>query len=129
MRLCVLRPIGPGRGVSGPLWLLSLHWQRSSPRGRSAHLSFADRAAGAAGVRGVQDVRALLADPSRIEAEYARRVQEQASSSPQREHLQARRQRVQRGLTRLIDAYAEGLLDKAEFEPRVRGAKQRLSEL
>jgi site-specific DNA recombinase len=77
-----------------------------------------------------QDVRALLADPSRVQAEYARRLKEQTSSlSPQHEQLQARRQRVQRGLTRLIDAYTEGLLDKTEFEPRLRGAKQRLSEL
>jgi len=77
-----------------------------------------------------RDVRALLADPSRIQAEYGRRVKEQgASMSPQREQLQAQRQRVQRGLTRLIDAYTEGLLDKAEFEPRLRSVKQRLREL
>lgn len=75
-----------------------------------------------------QDVRALLADPSRVQAEYARRVKER-NSSPQHEQLQARRQRVQRGLARLIDAYTEGLLDKTEFEPRLRGVKQRLNEL
>jgi site-specific DNA recombinase len=77
-----------------------------------------------------QDVRSLLADPSRIQTEYSRRLKEQAfATSPQQQQLQARRQRVQRGLTRLIDAYAEGLLDKTEFEPRLCAAKQRLREL
>ena len=75
------------------------------------------------------DVRALLDNPSRIQAEYKRRLKERPATSPQQEQLQARRQRVQRGLARLIDAYAEGLLEKTEFEPRVRSAKQRLSEL
>jgi hypothetical protein len=38
-------------------------------------------------------------------------------------------QRVKRGIARLIDAYEEGLLDKMEFEPRIRGARERLSKL
>ena len=36
---------------------------------------------------------------------------------------------VQRGISRLIDAYETGLLEKEEFEPRVRNAKQRLARL
>jgi site-specific DNA recombinase len=36
---------------------------------------------------------------------------------------------VKRGIARLIDAYGEGLLDKSEFEPRIRRAKERLAEL
>jgi site-specific DNA recombinase len=75
------------------------------------------------------DVRSLLADPSRIQAEYERRLKERPSPLPQHEHLQAQRRRVQCGLTRLIDAYTDGLLDKAEFEPRLRDVKQRLSKL
>jgi site-specific DNA recombinase len=76
-----------------------------------------------------EDVRALLKDPSRIQAEYERRLEDRPASSPHHEQLQTRRQRIQRGLTRLIDAYTEGLLEKSEFEPRLRSAKQRLSEL
>lgn len=76
-----------------------------------------------------EDVRALLADPNRIKAEYHRRVKDKSAPSPQREHLAAQRQRTQRGLARLIDAYAEGLLEKAEFEPRAQAARKRLSEL
>ena len=37
--------------------------------------------------------------------------------------------RAAQAVTRLLDGYTEGLLDKAEFEPRIRVAKQRLSEL
>src|SRR5262249_20542651 len=37
--------------------------------------------------------------------------------------------KVKRGIARLIDAYEEGLLDKSEFEPRTRGAKERLAKL
>ena len=36
---------------------------------------------------------------------------------------------MRRGIGRLIDSYAEGLIDKAEFEPRISGLKQRLSQL
>src|SRR5207247_5539649 len=76
------------------------------------------------------DVRALLADPERIEAEYQRRAQEETdATSPQRQQLDARRQRATQAVTRLLDAYTEGLLDKSEFEPRLRAAKQRLSAL
>jgi site-specific DNA recombinase len=38
-------------------------------------------------------------------------------------------QKVKRGIARLIDAYEEGLLDKSEFEPRIRTAKDRLTKL
>jgi site-specific DNA recombinase len=36
---------------------------------------------------------------------------------------------VQRTIARLIDAYGDGLLEKEEFEPRVRTAKERLALL
>ncbi|MER8837013.1 hypothetical protein [Mesorhizobium sp. M0909] len=36
---------------------------------------------------------------------------------------------LRRGIGRLIDSYAEGVIDKAEFEPRIAGLKQRLSQL
>ena len=36
---------------------------------------------------------------------------------------------MRRGVGPLIDSYAEGVIDKAEFEPRIAGLKQRLSQL
>ncbi len=36
---------------------------------------------------------------------------------------------LRRGIARLIDGYAEGIIDRAEFEPRISGMKQRLFRL
>jgi site-specific DNA recombinase len=36
---------------------------------------------------------------------------------------------VRRGVARLIDSYAEGFIDKQEFEPRIRRLRQRLADL
>ncbi len=36
---------------------------------------------------------------------------------------------MRRGIGRLIDSHAEGVIDKAEFEPRIADLKQRLSQL
>ncbi|HEV3263108.1 MAG TPA: recombinase family protein [Gemmataceae bacterium] len=77
-----------------------------------------------------EDVCALLANPSRVKAEYQRRLsrkqKEAGRASSQVARLVAQ---VQRSLTRLIDAYEEGLLTKSEFEPRMRAARERLAKL
>ncbi len=74
-----------------------------------------------------QEVRRLIEDPQRVQAEYERRASE---SSPRgEEEIQVRIRRLQQGIQRLIDGYAEGLLDKGEFEPRLRDRKQRLAQL
>src|SRR5713101_1354819 len=36
---------------------------------------------------------------------------------------------LRRGIGRLIDGYAEGVIEKTEFEPRIAGLKQRMSQL
>jgi site-specific DNA recombinase len=36
---------------------------------------------------------------------------------------------LRRSIDRLIDSYSGGLIDKTEFEPRITGLKQRMSEL
>jgi len=77
-----------------------------------------------------EDVCALLRDPDRVRQEYQRRLNEEPSKQvAQTEQLSAMLQKVKRGIARLIDAYEDGLLTKAEFEPRLRNAKQRLSKL
>ena len=76
------------------------------------------------------DVCALLADPPRIEQEYQRRLQAQPPRGPSGgEHLQGAIQKTKRGISRLIDSYQDGFLEKQEFEPRVRTARERLSRL
>jgi site-specific DNA recombinase len=76
------------------------------------------------------DVRSLLDHPERVRSEYLRRLEEDGSPSrKERDRLHARKQRIERSIPRLIDAYAEGLLDKSEFEPRLREAKRNLRDL
>jgi site-specific DNA recombinase len=78
-----------------------------------------------------QDVCALLNDPARVAQEYQRRLQSPGERTLTRptEAVTALLQKVKRGIGRLIDAYQDGLLDKSEFEPRLRGAKERLAQL
>src|SRR4030095_14364932 len=75
------------------------------------------------------EVCQLLQDPQRLEREYHRR-------SPARPHgakwetpesLRGQITKLQRGMARLIDGYAEGLIEKAEFEPRIKRIKQRVT--
>jgi site-specific DNA recombinase len=76
------------------------------------------------------DLCALLEDPARVEQEYQRRFQGAAAGTPgEGEALAKRIAAVKRGLSRLIDAYGEGLLEREEFEPRVRAARERLARL
>jgi site-specific DNA recombinase len=76
------------------------------------------------------DVCALLREPARLEAEYQRRLNGSgAGESLESQQLGSRIEQVRRGIARLIDAYEGGLLQKAEFEPRLQNARQRLERL
>jgi site-specific DNA recombinase len=76
------------------------------------------------------DVCALLADPERVRQEYQQRLrgQRQKAGRPT-EQLSQLITRVRRGITRLIDAYQAGYLEREEFEPRITSAKERLAKL
>jgi site-specific DNA recombinase len=76
-----------------------------------------------------RDVCQLLRDPTRIEAEYERRLHGKDEASPTIQNVASRIAQLKRGMARLIDGYQDGLLDKAEFEPRMRQSKERLSRL
>jgi site-specific DNA recombinase len=74
------------------------------------------------------EVSTVLQEPTRLEHEYRRRLL--PSTSPQqRDQMQAQLVRLRRGIARLIDSYAEGLIDKAEFEPRLTRLRERVSRL
>jgi site-specific DNA recombinase len=77
------------------------------------------------------DVCQLLRDPGRVEEEYRRRAtgSGEQGGAAQREQLNSRINKVKKGIGRLIDAYGEGLLEKEEFEPRIRGTRERLAAL
>jgi site-specific DNA recombinase len=78
-----------------------------------------------------EDVCSLLSDPHRIEQEYQRRsaVPKNGGAGQDSGRLVALIEKVKRGIARLIDAYENDLLDKGEFEPRIRQARQRLEKL
>jgi site-specific DNA recombinase len=76
-----------------------------------------------------EDVRSLLDDPQRVLAEYQRRLSPERPAGLETQQLEGMVQKVRRAITRLIDAYEEGLLSKAEFEPRIKGSKERLAKL
>jgi site-specific DNA recombinase len=77
------------------------------------------------------EVRRLLEDPARVLEEYRRRL-DAAQAGPRRLELDTvgRRLAKARGaIGRLIDSYAEGLIEKAEFEPRVAEFRRRAASL
>ena len=78
------------------------------------------------------EVERLLRDPARIAAEHERRLRRGGDGGLEARNLaavEAQLQRLRRGIGRLIDGYAEGLIERAEFEPRVAGLRQRLASL
>jgi len=77
------------------------------------------------------DVCALLADPARVEQEYQRRLRDDPAGAGAAEGGALAKQvaGVKKAIGRLIDGYSEGLLQKEEFEPRLRAARERLTRL
>jgi site-specific DNA recombinase len=76
------------------------------------------------------DVCSLLKDPRRIEQEWERRLVDKSDTGwDATEQLRAAAEKVKRGISRLIDSYQDGLLEKSDFEPRIRRAKERLTSL
>jgi site-specific DNA recombinase len=76
-----------------------------------------------------QEVERLLRDPGRIAAEYERRLTEAQRRDAGGSDLAAAElqlAKLRRGMDRLIDSYAEGLIERREFEPRIAGFRQRI---
>src|SRR5205823_2909616 len=77
-----------------------------------------------------EDVCRLLQDPAQVATEYERRMSgENETAGADAASLKQRIAKVKKTLARLIDAYTDGLVEKEEFEPRVRAARQRLTQL
>ncbi len=77
------------------------------------------------------EIRAVLQEPSRLLAEYQRRLESARAPTGRDEVvlLEGQVRRLRQGISRLIDSYAEGLIEKAEFEPRVKRLKERVTTL
>ena len=77
-----------------------------------------------------EDVRRLLSEPERVRKEYERRLQgSETGPDVEVQHLSKMVSNVKKMISRLIDAYGDGLLDKSEFEPRISAARERLAKL
>ena len=77
-----------------------------------------------------QEVCTLLAHPERLAEEYRRRLQpETRAKRPPLATVEGQISQLRQGVARLIDSYAEGLIDKHEFEPRITRLRQRLARL
>jgi Resolvase, N terminal domain len=73
---------------------------------------------------------ALLEQPVRLEQQYRRRLQPQPDSKDGGHALlEGQLGKLRQGLARLIDSYAEGLLDEGEFEPRITPLRDRTRKL
>jgi site-specific DNA recombinase len=78
------------------------------------------------------EVQAVLKDPARLADEYRRRISEAQTGGGVREDihtLDGQIARLRRGIARLIDSYAEGIIGRADFEQRINGLKQRVGRL
>ena len=73
------------------------------------------------------DLCALLKDPERLRREFEDRLQRPAHTQAATVRLEQTITQHKRRIARLIDAYENSWLDKVEFEPRVRSAKERLA--
>ena len=77
-----------------------------------------------------QEVCALLAHPERLAQEFTRRrLADGHGQRQERTTLERQVSKLRQGLARLIDSYAEGLIEKQEFEPRVTRLRQRITHV
>jgi site-specific DNA recombinase len=73
----------------------------------------------------------VLENPARVLREYQRRLETARTGSrrPELETIDRQLAKLRRGIGRLIDSYAEGIIDKAELEPRLAALRQRVGKL
>ena len=74
------------------------------------------------------EVCRLLAQPERLEQAYQQRLHPPQPSHAQ-QGLETQMGKLRRGMARLIDSYADGLIEKQEFEPRITRMRARLQHL
>ena len=77
------------------------------------------------------EVCRLLEDPARVLEEHQRRL-DVVQANPRRPELDAlgrQMAKARRATDRLIDSYAEGVIEKSEFEPRIAELRRRAARL
>ena len=76
-----------------------------------------------------REVCALLEHPQRLEQEYRQRLRPTHEQASDQHALEQQRTKLRQGLSRLIDSYTEGFLDKQDFESRITRQRQRIAAL
>ena len=77
-----------------------------------------------------EDVCQLLSEPERLREEFERRQQSPVADHPaESERLRIAINKAKQSISRLIDVYTAGLLDKGEFASRSQRLKERLAKL
>jgi site-specific DNA recombinase len=76
-----------------------------------------------------QDVQQVLRHPELLRREYERRRESADVTSGAERQLDKELKHAERAISRLIDAYQEGCLEKQEFEPRLAAARERRERL
>jgi site-specific DNA recombinase len=75
------------------------------------------------------DACAVLQNPGDLRKEFERRIGGDDQPDINIAQLNKQMTATQRSISRLIDAYEDGVLDKGEFEPRIRKVKERQKRL
>ncbi len=75
------------------------------------------------------EVRSLLENGERLKQEYQRRLNSPKQEDPDLLSKQNQLSKIRRGMARLIDSYADGFIEKSEFELRIPRFRQRLATL
>ena len=76
-----------------------------------------------------EQVRGLLEQPQQLADEYRRRLEARPAPMHERATTEAQVRKLQQGVARLIDSYADGLIEKGELEPRITRLRQRIAHL
>ncbi len=78
-----------------------------------------------------EEVKKLLNNPKRIFDEYKRRLEDLEKSPMDQTYASIERQRIklERGISLLIDSYAQQYITKDEFEPRIKMMRQNLKAI
>ena len=78
-----------------------------------------------------QQVVDLLSEPSRLKNEYERRLdllEQNERKAFDTAALEKQKRHLEQSKSRLIDSYAEGVIDKGDFDPKIQQVKIRLQQ-
>lgn len=79
-----------------------------------------------------QQVVALLSEPERLKREYERRldiIEDKDKEGTDTAAFEKQKRHLQQAKSRLIDSYAEGMIEKSDFDPKIQQIKYRLQQL